>query len=225
MSRRQQGSADVKTFGGFPAEAFRFYQDLEKHNTRDHWHRHKDTYDSCVREPMEALAAELGDKYGAVKVWRPQRDVRFAKDKSPYKTYQGLTAGSADSVGYYLQLDAEGLRLGGGYHGLSAEQVERYREAVDDGRSGAALQRIVDDLTADDWDLIGERLKTRPRGCPADHPRVELLRYRSLAADRVHRVSDGIDGEAAVRLVRDGWDALGPLVDWLDRHVSTTGGS
>ncbi|WP_229397568.1 DUF2461 domain-containing protein [Micromonospora okii] len=211
------------TFKGFPPEAFAFYRKLERDNSRDFWHAHKDTYDTCVRDPMQALAEELGDRFGATKVWRPQRDVRFAKDKSPYKTYQGLTAGSADSIGYYLQLDGRGVHLGGGYHGLTSAQVTRYREAVDADRSGRKLQEIVDELEGEDWKLVGERLKTHPRGFPADHPRVELLRYRSLGAERYVKENDQLHGASAARLVRDGWARLSRLVDWLNRHVETGG--
>ncbi|MER7169261.1 DUF2461 domain-containing protein [Micromonospora sp. NPDC000207] len=211
------------TFEGFPKEAFAFYRDLDEDNSKEFWHAHKDTYDTCVRDPMQALAERLGDRFGPTKVWRPQRDVRFAKDKSPYKTYQGLTAGSADSVGYYLQLDGHGVHLGGGYHGLTSAQVERYREAVDADRSGRRLVEIVDGLRDDGWQIVGERLKTRPRGCPADHPRVELLRFRSLGAESYVKEGDRLHRASAEKVVRDGWSQVRRLVDWLDRHVQTGG--
>lgn len=210
-------------FQGFPDEAFGFYAGLEQDNSRDYWHRHKQTYETCVREPMEALAEALGERYGQVRVARPQRDLRFSKDKSPYKTYQGLTAGSAESIGYYLQLEAEALRLGGGFHGQAADQLERFRNAIDDHRSGAALQRVVDGLTGEGWQLVGERLKTRPRGFPADHPRLELLRYRSLGAEVSYEPGPRLSGPGALDLVRETWDRLRPLVDWLDRHVAEGG--
>ncbi|GAA2423238.1 DUF2461 domain-containing protein [Streptomyces macrosporus] len=208
-------------FQGFPDRAFHFYAGLEEDNTREYWHGHKDVYDTCVRTPMEALAEALEKRFGPVKVWRPQRDTRFSNDKSPYKTHQGITTESAGSVGYYAQLSAEGMRLGAGFHG-GTEQVGRYREAVDHERYGPDLERIVRKLERDGWSLVGERLRTRPRGCPADHPRLELMRYRSLGAERLHPPAE-LGGPRALDLVRDGWSRLAPLVDWLEAHVSEEG--
>ncbi|MFP8903032.1 MULTISPECIES: DUF2461 domain-containing protein [Streptomyces] len=208
-------------FQGFPDRAFEFYAGLEKDNSKEYWHSLKDVYDTCVRTPVEALAEALEERYGPVKVWRPQRDVRFSNDKSPYKTYQGITAGSADSVGYYAQLSAEGLRLGAGFHG-GTEQLGRYRDAVDDERHGPELERIVRKLERNGWSLVGERLRTRPRGFPADHPRLELLRYRSLGAERLHPPTE-LHGPEALDLVRKGWSGLKPLTDWLEARVSGEG--
>ena len=165
-------------FDGFSRKAFTFYRDLEASNTKEFWHANKSTWEEFVQRPMEGLATELESEFGEAKLWRPQRDVRFSRDKSPYKTRQGLTFGDNSSVGYYLQLGAQGVHLGGGFHGLSREQISRYRDGVDDGRSGEALRRCVDELARSGWDIVGDRLKSRPRGVSADHPRLELLRDR-----------------------------------------------
>ena len=72
-----------------PLAALDFYDDLEVDNTRSFWEKHKGTYDYSVRAPMVALVAALEPEFGEAKVFRPYRDVRFAKDKTPYKTHQG----------------------------------------------------------------------------------------------------------------------------------------
>ena len=69
-------------FTGFPIAALDFYEDLEADNTKSFWTAHKKIYDESVRAPMEALAAELEKDYGPAKLFRPYRDVRFAKDKT-----------------------------------------------------------------------------------------------------------------------------------------------
>ena len=80
-------------FDGIPLAALDFYEDLEADNTKSFWTAHKKIYDEAVRAPLEALCAELEKQYGAAKLFRPYRDVRFAKDKTPYKNHQGAWFG------------------------------------------------------------------------------------------------------------------------------------
>lgn len=206
-------------FEGFPAESFAFYRRLEKDNTTEHWHDSKAEYDRCVREPMEALAEELEPDFGPTKLFRPRRDTRFSSDKSPYKTYQGLTCGDADGVGYYLQIDAGGMLVLAGIHPFSSEHLDRYRHAVDDDTTGPELDKIIRELRRQDFDLEGERLKTQPRGFPADHPRVELLRFKSLGASRRHKPTRALQTRKAINMVRGDWGKLEPLVKWAATHA------
>src|SRR6476620_11910926 len=138
----------MDTFKGIHAAAFRFYEDLEENNNREWWLEHKATYDAEVREPLTALLAELEPRFGPAKIFRPNRDVRFSQDKSPYKTAQGAFASFQEGLGYYLQLSADGLLVGGGYHSHSPAPLARYRNSVDAGSTGEQLQRIVDAIAA-----------------------------------------------------------------------------
>lgn len=71
------------TFTGFPEAALDFYDDLEIDNTKSFWEAHKTVYAEAVKAPMTALTDALADEFGPAKVFRPYRDVRFAKDNSP----------------------------------------------------------------------------------------------------------------------------------------------
>ncbi|NKZ06471.1 DUF2461 domain-containing protein [Actinomadura latina] len=205
-------------FDGFPRKAFDFYKELEAHNTREHWHAHKADYDGAVREPMQALLEELEEEFGPAKLFRPQRDTRFSNDKSPYKTSQSAAVGGDGPAGYYLQLGADGLFVGAGFHAFASDGIAAYRAAVDDGKSGAEAQAIVDRLIEKGFSLVGERVKTQPRGYRADHPRIELLRYKSLGAEkRIPKTK--ATGERALSTVRDTWRDLRPLVEWLSTHT------
>jgi len=77
------------SFTGIPVAALDFYEDLENDNSKAFWTAHKDVYDEQVKAPLVALAAALGPEFGDGKFFRPYRDIRFAKDKTPYKTHQG----------------------------------------------------------------------------------------------------------------------------------------
>ncbi len=124
-------------FRGWPAEALHFYEGLEADNSKAYWQDNKDTYDTCCRAPMDELLAELAPEFGAAKLFRPYRDVRFSADKTPYKT--SIAASLAG--GGYVHLSADGLVVGSGMYHLAADQLERYRAAVavgDDGGVGVA---------------------------------------------------------------------------------------
>src|SRR6478609_4865719 len=101
----------------FAEEAFTFYEGLSADNSKTYWTAHKDVYEKAVREPMQQVLEKLAPAFEAdVVIFRPYRDVRFSKDKSPYKTAQGGFLELAPGVGYYLQIDAEGVLVGGGFH-------------------------------------------------------------------------------------------------------------
>ena len=120
------------TFRGWPVEAVEFFDGLLADNSKVYWQDHKDVYEQCVRAPMEELLVELADEFGAGKVFRPYRDVRFSKDKSPYKT--AIAARLAG--GGYVQMSADGLAAGCGLYRPAPDQLERYR-----GRGGGRPQR------------------------------------------------------------------------------------
>lgn len=206
-------------FQGFPAEAFGFYQRLEADNSRSFWDAHKSDYRKYVREPVEALAGELAAEFGPATVFRPHRDVRFSADKSPYKTYQGVFVERFAGAGWYVQISADGLLASGGFHSHAPDQVERYRAAVDAETSGSKLAAIISDLRDGALSIGGGRLKTKPRGVAADHPRLELLRHRSLTAGRDWPAGPSLHGREALSLVRQTWQQLIPLCDWLCEHV------
>jgi uncharacterized protein (TIGR02453 family) len=210
-------------FEGFPAEAFSFYERLETDNSRDFWNARKHEYQQYVREPMTMLADELEDEFGPATVFRPNRDIRFSPDKSPYKTYQGMFVERLPGTGLYAQLSADGILVSGGFHSHSPDQVERYRLAVDASSSGKTLVDIVSGLGERGLAVGGDQLKTRPRGTPPDHPRLELLRYRSLTASRNWAPDAELSGRSVLDLIRKNWQRLVPLCNWLAEYVGAPG--
>jgi uncharacterized protein (TIGR02453 family) len=206
-------------FDGFPDEGLAFYEGLLADNSRAYWTDNKDVYERSVKRPMQALVEALGDGWGEPKIFRPHRDVRFSADKSPYKTHQGAFFEILDGVGYYVQLDADGLYLAGGFHAHSKDQTARYRSAVDAPGTGSELEKITAKLAKAGFELGGDRVKTRPRGVPADHPRLELMRHESLVAGRRHEPSASLHTAATLSLVRREWRSLQPLMEWTAANV------
>ncbi|GAA3230911.1 DUF2461 domain-containing protein [Nonomuraea helvata] len=206
-------------FSGFPDEAFLFYEGLEADNSKTYFTRHKHLYEEAVREPMLALTEELAPEFGSAQLFRPYRDVRFSKDKSPYKTHQGAFVDLQPGIGYYVEVSAAGLFTAGGFYTQAADQVARYRAAVDEDLSGKPLESLTSALVAQGYALYGERLKTKPRGFSEDHPRIELLRHKSLYAGMSFEPEPWVSTAEVLTRVKDTWRAYGPLVDWLCTHV------
>lgn len=201
-------------FRGFGDGAVDFYEGLEADNSKAYWADNRAIYDDHVRAPMEALLADLEPEFGPGKVFRPYRDVRFAADKTPYKTQCGATAGA-----HYVQVSADGVMVAVGYYAMLPTQVARYRAAVDDERHGPALESVVAGLRDEGYTIGGQQLKTRPRGTDPEHPRLDLLRHRSLYAWCSWPPDDELHTPALTERIARSWRRLDPLGEWLHAHV------
>jgi len=206
-------------FGGWPAVAVEFYRGLEADNSKAYWTEMKAVYEENVLAPMEALLDGLAEEFGEGRIFRPNRDIRFSADKSPYKTAIGAVLGDG-----YVQFSAQGIGVGAGYHRMAADQLERYRVAVvDEARGGALLEAIADLENGGLEVTTRDSLKTVPRGYPKDHPRAELLRRKDIAAWKQWPAGTSwVHTGAAQEHIADALRASRPLTDWLDAHVGPT---
>jgi uncharacterized protein (TIGR02453 family) len=205
------------SFTGFPVAALDFYDDLEMDNTKSFWEANKAVYAESVAAPMKALTATLEPEFGPPKVFRPYRDVRFAKDKTPYKTHQGAFVGVASATGWYVELSARGVRTGAGFYEADSARLAAFRDAIVDDRSGPQLKRILSKIEKAGFEVSGEQLKTAPRGYDKEHPRIDLLRHKQLFAGRLIGFEPVVHTAELADVVRDDWRSLKPLVDWLAR--------
>ena len=203
-------------FTGIPTAALDFYDDLEADNSKAFWTAHKSVYEQAVRAPLEALATEVEKEFGAAKLFRPYRDVRFSKDKTPYKTHQGMWLGETS---VYAQISAAGLFIAAGYWQTSTGQVERYRRAVADDVAGPELERALAALRRKQMTIGGHQLTRVPHGFDKNHPRADLLRHKTLTGSRDLGFPDWLHTPRAKTEVVKAWRALRPLVAWLDTHV------
>jgi uncharacterized protein (TIGR02453 family) len=202
-------------FTGFPSQALDFYDDLEVDNTRTFWDKHKGTYEYSVKRPMVALCAALGEEFGEAKIFRPFRDVRFAKDKTPYKTAQGAFVEVGPATGWYVEISARGVRTGAGFYDASGSRIAHIRAAIDDDRRGNDLAQIIKKLEANGWVIGGHVLKTAPRGYDLSHPRIELLRHKSRTIGHDYGFEPIIHTPELLEAVRDDWRTLRPFVEWV----------
>ena len=211
----------MPAFAGFPPAVFAWFDGLEGDNSRDYVQRTRDVLDGPVRGGLEALLSELaGAEFGEeVKLFRQHRDLRFSRDKSPYKTRTYGLVRSPDRA-YYAELSARGLYAGTGFYAPGREQLARFRDAVLDEAAGGELEALVGAARAQGLDVEGETLRSAPRGVPRDHPRIALLRHTALIAGRRLGGSGGIAREAALAHVAGTWRAAAPLLAWIALHVA-----
>jgi uncharacterized protein (TIGR02453 family) len=203
-------------FTGWPEEALEFYEGLAADNSKAYWTEHKAVYTDKILRPMTELTEELAAEFGEPKIFRPYRDVRFSADKSPYKTHCGVVIGGTG----YVQLSAEGLGAGAGMWQLGPEQLARYRAAVASDDAGGELEKILAEIERADITIHGhEVLKSAPRGYPADHPRITLLRYKGLTAWKQWPVEPWLETASARDRLISFFRTTRPLCSWLTAHV------
>jgi len=207
------------TFTGFPAAAFDFYERLGRDNSRTFWQANKGTYDTAVKQPLAEFIEAIGD-YGPLQMFRPYRDVRFAKDKTPYKENAGAFGESQGGTGYYISINANALFAGAGYYDMASDQLERFRDALDGDATGNELVALARACEKKGLTLGSmTSLKTAPRGYAKDHPRIEFLRRKGLFAGKEWPLADWMHTKQALTKVLGVWKDAAPLTEWLDAHV------
>ena len=205
-------------FRGWPPAALTWFDELEADNTKAWFHAHRETYDEAVRGPMEDLVDDLTPEFGEMVVSRPNRDIRFSKDKAPYKLEIYARTRRPDGTGLYVRLSRAGLFAGGGLYMPDRDRLARVRAAIADDRTGAELERVVAGLRADGLELLSDGgLKTAPKGYTVDHPRIELLRLPHLAAGAELPIRKWLHTPAAETRLVTVLRATSPLLDWLAR--------
>lgn len=228
----------TEQFVGFPDETIQFLLELQAEQSRVWFKAHQDDFVRLCRRPLELFVSELQERLTDVypdiadvepHVFRIQRDTRFSKDKSPYKTNlaadipirprrEGEDQHTTPGMYFNFGLDGEYIAIGA-WH-MEPDVVLRYRSLVDDARRGPELQRIINKLLADSWSAGSmEMLKRVPAPYPQDHPRADLLKRKGLAVS----IQPG-EGISARRELLDWAEAklrdAAPMVRWLDKHLT-----
>lgn len=219
---------DVAPFTGFPKATPKFYRDLARNNDKAWFATNKPVYEKAVLAPARSFVVAMGtalkkqlpginaDPRTDRSIFRIHRDVRFAKDKSPFKTHLGILlwdgpGAKMESSGFYLHLEPPEFYLGAGYYQFSRESLAAYRELVLDPKAGPALQRAVNAVVKAGYTLAGEKTKRVPRGCDPEHPRAELLKHKGLFAGLGSKIPPEFHGPELVALCQAHYKALMPL--------------
>jgi len=206
-----------RNFVGWRGDFQGFFLGLRADNSKKYFEAHRRLYEDDVKGPMVALLADLEAEFGAAHLSRPNRDIRFSADKSPYK----LNIYADCRKGGYVALDAVGLVAAGGRYMMDAPQLARFREAIAADRSGKELVRIVAALREKGYDVEGQELKRVPPPYPQDHPRGDLLRHKRLIYWKRWPVQKWIATASTQDRVADVWRDGAKLNSWLATHLDS----
>lgn len=221
------------SFPGFPPEARQFLRDLRDNNRREWFRPRKPLFEKHVRQPLLQLVDEAGQALAEhspghlreprKSVYRIYRDIRFSKDKSPYKTHVAAIFPPGGlprhgGAGFYFHFSADELLIGGGLYRPASSDLAGIRRqiAADPGELRAILSAPAFQETFSG--LEGERLKRTPRGFPRDHPANDLLVHKQFLAGATMPASE-VERPSIGPLLDTHFRALGPLVAYLNRPL------
>jgi uncharacterized protein (TIGR02453 family) len=213
------------SFPGFPADAVDFLRELDANNRRDWFTANKSRYEQSLKAPAEGFAAQLGERLALLsgfeqqaKVYRIYRDVRFSKDKRPYKPWLhiGFTAlrNAGPTAGWFFALEKDGQKFGAGSFMFDKPGLERFRQRLD-SPAGTRFDEVMQGLRANGIRVGEPELKRVPRGYPADHPCAEWLRYKGISVWVDETDTAPLLGPGALDHCIAQFTRLKPFYDWL----------
>lgn len=207
-------------FLGFGSRAIDWFRGLEADNSKTYFQGSREIWETEVRAPLERLVEELGeDLGGSARLFRPHRDVRFSRDKSPYKTNNyGIVRLPGTESGLYVSISARGLTAGSGYWQMARDQLERYRTALQ-GPDGPAFAAAARAMQSSGLRLWGDALVSAPRGVDRTHPLIEYLRMKDVLAGDELGPEATLDGRRPIDFARSVWDRSRALMGWMDIRV------
>lgn len=216
-------------------DTIKFLKDLKKNNNRDWFNDNKPRYQAAHEEFIEfvdSLIAEIvkfdpsiGHHKAKDCVFRIYRDVRFSKNKDPYKTNMGAHITSAAKrsdihtrAGYYIHIEPGASMMGGGAYMPKGEWLKAIREEI--AWEPDELKKILNSKEFIEYfgEMQGEQLKRAPKDYPIDHPQIELLRYKSFLA--MHHLDDKtITSKGFLKHAVAVSKALYPFDQWLNKSA------
>lgn len=221
-------------FPGFPEGGLQFFRDLARNNNREWFEAHKVEYQELLIAPAQAFVEALGPRLQAIipsiafdtranggSITRIYRDIRFSKDKTPYKDYLGINfwhegQKRLEGSGFYVHLTASGVDVYTGMHHFDKPFLDAYREAVVDKKLGAQLDDALASIQKSGaYPLGGDMSKRVPAGYAADHPRADLLRYKGLHAQSPHLDPQVVSSPELVDVCFEHCRHMAPLHHWL----------
>lgn len=216
----------------FPRCTADFLTKLSRNNNREWFEKHRDEYKSMFLEPTQEFVIEMGGKLQSIRpgiiaipkidksIFRLHRDVRFSKEKSPYKTNLGVLFWEGDdkkleSSGFYFHIEPKYFFLGGGTYVFSDNMIKTYREALSDKTAGEQLTTAIKKVTKLGYQIGGKHFKRLPKGFDEDSPQAELLLHNGLYCYIESKELDQLKPITIVEFCYKHFKAMLPVHNWL----------
>ena len=215
------------SFTGFPKEAFEFLTGLEQDNTRVYWQEHNEIWQAVIRPTMRSLMDELEPFFGPLRMYRPNRDIRFSHNKDPYKTWVGITTQGTGpgGIGLFFAIEPHSMRMSAGSGAFAGDQIKEYRRSLDNPVAGPKFERIISRIKQAGYTLSSGRkppLVQMPRGYDADHPRAAYLKWRGVVLRHQIPYEDWFGSPVVLDHIIKVWSAGLPLIEWVQEYVGPT---
>ena len=226
----------MSEFKGFPREFFSFFDRLKENNSKEWFEINRRDYEICVLHPSREFVVAMGQKLRRIapkinaipkinqSLFKINRDVRFSKDKSPYKTYVGIwlwegTRKRMASSGFYLHVENKTVLIGVGIKMFPKPVLDRYRQAVVDKKLGTELKKTVKKVADQGYLIDGKHYRKVPRGYAVDHPNAHFLLYNGLTARLEENVPKEFFSGDIIDYAYSHYRNMLPLHRWLKKAL------
>jgi uncharacterized protein (TIGR02453 family) len=228
-------------FTGFQKEILQFFTDLKANNNKPWFDAHKPDYENYVLTPARDFVVALGERLRDLSpkvvadprvnksIFRIHRDIRFSKDKSPYKTHLGLwfptgtSGGKFDNPGYYFHLEPGNVMLGVGIHGFSKPLLKAYRDSVVNPELGPRLAEITAGVLEKGYGIGSKTYKRVPRGYDPEHEYADLLLYSGLTSGMDLGIPAELHSPDLVEFCLSKYQDMAPIVYWIQEMKAISG--
>jgi len=219
-------------FQGFTKECLTFFLDLEMNNETAWFNSHRTEYETYVLEPSRRFVTDMGERLAEIapgivadprvnrSLFRINRDTRFSRDKTPYKTHLGIwfwegSLSRMECSGFYFHLEPERLLLAAGVYQFTKSQLDKYREYVVHSKHGKALTDAIDAVVGNGYELGGEHYKRIPRGYDPNHKNARFLLYNGLGVMIESEIPDECMTPGLIDYCFERFEHMLPLHQWL----------
>ncbi len=229
-------------FGGFSEATVQFWRDLATHNDKAWFEANRELYDRAVLDRSRAFVGAMGERLERLapqinadprvnkSLFRINRDVRFSKDKSPYKTHMGIWmwegAGKRmECSGFYFHLDGHEVMVAAGIYQLPKPLLEAYRDSCVDPKHGKSLVAAVSKVrrAGAPYEVGLSHYKRVPRGYDKTHSNAELLKHSGLIATYKAAVPPEFYGPELVDWCLERYEVMAPIHRWCRAMVERAG--
>lgn len=223
----------MSAFTGF-APTLAFLKDVTANNNRDWFQAHKERYHNEYLPPIQAFIETVGPHLREISpglqadprpnggsMMRIYRDTRFSKDKTPYKTWLGVTfwegtGKKTEMPGFHFYMDNTGAHIYGHQHSFPRDVLPKFRRSIDNAGFGPQFQAALDTVAAcGDYEIGGEQYKRVPNDYDPEHPRGDQLRYKGIYAKSPVIPVEKLTSPALIDLCRGHFQDMAPLHHWL----------
>ena len=220
----------------FTNDTVKFFNQLDKHNNKEWFESHREDLELHVMEPARVFVMHMGDQLREIapnvqaipktdkSIFRLHRDVRFSKNKAPYKTNLGIyfwegSGKKMESSGFYMHIEPKLYFVGLGMYVFTPEQIKKFREAVYNPSNAEELSKVLKNLGKKGYKINEPHFKQVPRGFDKEYKYADLLKYNGLYSFYESTDLDELLEADQIKFLYKKFKDMLPIHTWLLEHM------